>query len=89
MVPHNDLDSFRGYLLIGSIFFSLIKLFIWDLSFSLANFFFLQYELADLKHMCLCQLVKNLHPENAAKALMIADRYDKDYKDCIMKYVSK
>ena len=27
--PYNDLDSFRGYLIIGSTFFSLLKLFIW------------------------------------------------------------
>ena len=29
--PQNDFDSFRGHLLIGSNFFSLLKLLIWDL----------------------------------------------------------
>jgi len=50
------------------------------------------YELEDLKHMCLRELVKNVDPENAAKALLIADRYSKDeenYKVSIMKYVSR
>jgi len=28
--PYNDLDSFRGHLLIGSNFFSLLNLSIWD-----------------------------------------------------------
>ena len=28
-LPKNDLDSFRGHLLIGSNFFSLLKPFIW------------------------------------------------------------
>ena len=56
------------------------------------NFFFLQYELGDLKHMCLRELVKNLDTDNAAEALIIADRYSKDgeedYKDSIMYYIS-
>ena len=31
-LPKNDLDSFRGHLLIGSNFLSLLKLLIWDTS---------------------------------------------------------
>ena len=51
----------------------------------------MQYQLEDLKHMCLRELVKNVDPENAAKALSIADLYSKDeenYKVSILKYVS-
>ena len=51
----------------------------------------MQYELAELKHMCLQELVKKLDAENAAEALVMADRYSKDegYKDAIIRYISR